>query len=602
MNSLHEALLSDIGDPSLLSPSTDSYIKSLKTNKSHDTFDPDIPLNLPNQPSSINSSTGFHNPREERIVSFVFWLIGVGILLPWNAFTSAAPYFQSRLCHSSHIFIRDNFEAIFGFMMNFSAVLSLVTVILYPTNSKKPISEKRKRNWNILPLFMYTITFLFATVYIFLPALSPDSFFYLTIAGLFICGASGSIAGANFVSLASVFPTHMALNPYFSGQGLGLVLLVTVNFVLTVGDNDVGVRNFYKENCYEEDGQNSNAQGNTAGKGQDGNHTNTMFSEIAESDPSDKNDFMDHCPEYTINMEAFFYFTLAIVVLIACVIGYILLERLAITRFYKESAKYSHLNEDTNNTADHHQDDDLFHSLHLLEMEADSVINSNRKENENLPSASKSNTFSTLQIHTSNEANNEVSASKLCKTWKMLSLPSLSIFVNLMVTLAIFPAWDNKLSSIHQCQDPRRIYNDLFFPFTFIVYYFFDLVGRISAGYMNFYQHEEQLHTQSKQLFIVSVLRCIFIPLFLFSPAHDSIIPKIAFFQSDWVTLIMMALFALSNGIILTMCFSVASDIVGPSMDQKEKSSMIMNLSMNVGLLLGSFMSFVMLKIGTGVW
>lgn len=31
-------------------------------------------------------------------IEFIFMFLGVGVLLPWNAYISAKPYFQSRLC------------------------------------------------------------------------------------------------------------------------------------------------------------------------------------------------------------------------------------------------------------------------------------------------------------------------------------------------------------------------------------------------------------------------------------------------------------------------------------------------------------------------
>ena len=64
----------------------------------------------------------------ERMVHFIFLLLGVGILIPWNAFVSAAPYFTSRLCQSGHDVI--NFEQWFGLVSNLSAVVSLGLTIL----------------------------------------------------------------------------------------------------------------------------------------------------------------------------------------------------------------------------------------------------------------------------------------------------------------------------------------------------------------------------------------------------------------------------------------------------------------------------------------
>ena len=61
------------------------------------------------------------------IVRVIFLLLGVGILMPWNAFVSAKPYFQSRLCSDDGQVIVD-FELWFGLIWNLSSVLSLAPI------------------------------------------------------------------------------------------------------------------------------------------------------------------------------------------------------------------------------------------------------------------------------------------------------------------------------------------------------------------------------------------------------------------------------------------------------------------------------------------
>jgi len=57
-----------------------------------------------------------------------FLLLGVGILIPWNAFVSAKPYFQARLCQNSKVIV--DFELWFGLVWNMSSVFSLGFIIL----------------------------------------------------------------------------------------------------------------------------------------------------------------------------------------------------------------------------------------------------------------------------------------------------------------------------------------------------------------------------------------------------------------------------------------------------------------------------------------
>jgi hypothetical protein len=61
------------------------------------------------------------------VIRAIFLLLGIGILIPWNAFVSAKPYFTARLCQSGRDIV--NFEQWFGLVWNFSSVLSLGLII-----------------------------------------------------------------------------------------------------------------------------------------------------------------------------------------------------------------------------------------------------------------------------------------------------------------------------------------------------------------------------------------------------------------------------------------------------------------------------------------
>ena len=101
----------------------------------------------------INSSIGSRDEGRSThqlsgsIVRVIFLLLGVGILMPWNAFVSAKPYFQSRLCSDDGQVIVD-FELWFGLIWNLSSVLSLGLIIL--STIVNDILKKRNRDNAIL--------------------------------------------------------------------------------------------------------------------------------------------------------------------------------------------------------------------------------------------------------------------------------------------------------------------------------------------------------------------------------------------------------------------------------------------------------------------
>eukprot|EP00339_Tiarina_fusa_P003496 CAMPEP_0117084626 /NCGR_PEP_ID=MMETSP0472-20121206/59554_1 /TAXON_ID=693140 ORGANISM="Tiarina fusus, Strain LIS" /NCGR_SAMPLE_ID=MMETSP0472 /ASSEMBLY_ACC=CAM_ASM_000603 /LENGTH=106 /DNA_ID=CAMNT_0004813679 /DNA_START=62 /DNA_END=378 /DNA_ORIENTATION=+ len=64
----------------------------------------------------------------ENFIEIVFLLLGVGVLLPWNAYVSAKPYFQSRLCGQGS-FIAGDVELWFSVLYNGASVISLAAVV-----------------------------------------------------------------------------------------------------------------------------------------------------------------------------------------------------------------------------------------------------------------------------------------------------------------------------------------------------------------------------------------------------------------------------------------------------------------------------------------
>ena len=670
MNQLNEALLSDIetnyvSTSSLSSNGRRKHMNNSMAEKIHS------PLSLENgnEFDRHDSNDNFipSNTSDfwsgERFVSIVFWLLGVGVLLPWNAFTSAAPYFESRFCASNSRVVRESFEAIFGLIFTLSSVTSLIVMLVAKLRNKSNYCKenqcdedyqnslameggnfrddtrnegcsnversnvkvhsfekllKELSNWSnldllfdkekddsillneckyeaveqinkshsrnqtltLVPMLLSTLTFIVSTIFIFVTSINVDAFFMMTITCLIICGACQSIASAMFVGLASIFPSGIALNPFFSGQGLGAILVVTINLFLAASDNEIGVRNFHAEYCpsYVGDLNFDQDQGN-----------------------------MDRCPTYTPNLEAFFYFLFAIIMLIACIIGYIILERLPITKFYKESAKYTDSGDEISITQNVNEYDAVINPTQecanivlqeeIQSMELDDSMKDILSEGDIQQNFVTSSNYQSYQPFDQQKARTTNQSSEMIRVWKVIFLPSLSIFLTLMVSVSIFPAWDVKLASVRQCVDSNRLYNDLFFPMTFVVYHVFDLIGRLIAGYVT--TNKDPLET-SKQLLFASIMRFLFIPLFLFCPANESIVPNI--FESDVITFFLLAILALTNGINMTTSFTVASDMVGPGIEGKYTTSIIMSLCLRLGLLFGSFLSFIILRIGTGHW
>lgn len=96
----------------------------------------------------VDPSPGRRRRRTRRhILQAIFLLLGVGVLVPWNAFISAKQYFQSRLCvhdaqtdtYSPSI---SNIESVFAMLYNLSSVLSLGLVITIQAMRDQQVAEE----------------------------------------------------------------------------------------------------------------------------------------------------------------------------------------------------------------------------------------------------------------------------------------------------------------------------------------------------------------------------------------------------------------------------------------------------------------------------
>ena len=190
-----------------------------------------------------------------RILQAIFLLLGVGILVPWNAFISAKQYFQSRLCvhdadTNTYVSSVSNIESVFAMLYNFASVLSLGLVITiqamrdqvaaaehsapssstdvgndddgYATNEQSQITmlagdavlqdgntsrtssaHKSHSFWLVMaPLSIYLVTFLGQSGMVFI--VRTPIFEQFTMISLVVCGMASVIAQSGIVATAGL--------------------------------------------------------------------------------------------------------------------------------------------------------------------------------------------------------------------------------------------------------------------------------------------------------------------------------------------------------------------------------------------------------------
>mmetsp|Transcript_24667 Transcript_24667/g.72152 ORF Transcript_24667/g.72152 Transcript_24667/m.72152 type:complete len:542 (-) Transcript_24667:141-1766(-) len=510
-------------------------------------------------------------------ISFIFYLLGIGSLLPWNAFINANEYFQSRLCSESSPNEGGLVELWFGLIFNVTGALTLgvfLAVDRYKEkressgnataadqvvseedqtelernggqvmdNSKRNDSHSRQMVYSSLSL--YLVVFLLTTVMVLVPSVQRSTFLTLTLSGIGVCGASMAITGTGVTAVAAMFPPSIGISSYFSGQATGGVVVAIANVIVAFAESP---DKFHDEHCSrhsKEDGQ------------------------------------IGHCPVYETDLASLSYFSVGCLFLVACLVGFHQLDRhirisnSTLTQGIEESIP----EESVESNAGREQ----FGTEIVLDVDFNADLSIDLQQ----PLLGGEDS---MERGAGPSSVNERSTSAV---WRAIFLPVLSIFITLFIVIIITPSWVVNIESTGRCAG-GRLQNDLFVPILFVVFNSGDLVGRVIAGKLG----PEKIKHLPKKLFAFSVSRILFLPLFLLCPAPNSVIPVII--NSDAYTILLLFLFALSNGFSINMSFMLFPRLLPDDEYLHEIGSTIMNFSLALGLFCGSFLSFSYVSFAT---
>jgi equilibrative nucleoside transporter 1/2/3 len=499
----------------------------------------------------------------KRVVKGIFGLLGIGILLPWNAFISAKPYFQARLCSGAGG-ISGNVELWFGLIYNLSSVLSLAIIILLqwrrdrktsaatyesssvlePSVQSNADEENDARTWRmiIVPLSAYLVVFLLTTLLVLFPSVNVAFFMSFTLIGLLLCGVCTAFASAGIVGTAGLFPANIGINPYFSGQAVGGVAVSLANFIAAaLGDP----RPFRETYCSSQ----------------------RSLQDV---------DGAACVPYHKIDWASFSYFLLGSVVLATCIAGYHYIDQ-----FQKMEARTSYES--------------------LVESVGEQVGTLFASERGIIELHDHAGSIglggSTISSSKSCDAEPHEHVSTVSSVLNAVKAPAFCIFMTFFVTLSLFPGWTSQLQSAHECTTRFRIANDLYTPLTFLIFNAGDLTGRILSGYVQL----DRIQNVSGKLVSLSLARLVFFPLLLFCVARDSVYVQMAF-RSDLFSLLVQAAFGVGNGMLTTLSFMYAPTLIPAIAQTQTRASEILNLALSVGLLCGSIFSFLFSRVAMGHW
>ena len=258
-------------------------------------------------------------------------------------------------------------------------------------------------------------------------------------------------------------------------------------------------------------------------------------------------------------LSALLYFIVAVVLLAACIVGYLFLQRLPFFRFY-------YVYPGGSNDASAHSESD-----HEDRFSASAGGGGNK---DLLPSLSDSN------VERVADAAEVTYASVFREVWPT-GLGVLYIFV---VTLSLFPTFVAAVAPLTEGSSSRLFEQSFFVSFAFLMFNVSDLLGRWLA--------EWRLLIPARWLWLASLLRTVFFPLILLANVQlqgvETDLPLII--PNDALYFVVVLLFGFTNGYVASSCMIAGPLSVAP--ERREKAGVVMINCLVWGLFLGSMLSF----------
>ncbi|XP_004363728.1 hypothetical protein CAOG_02889 [Capsaspora owczarzaki ATCC 30864] len=412
------------------------------------------------------------------------------------------------------------------------------------------------------PFVVQFISFLLTTIMVKMDSVSVEGFFGFTLVTVILCGGTTAFLQGGLFGLAGMLPARYT-GALMSGQALGGIIVSLASIFSTVGSS------------------------------------NQQVSAIA-------------------------YFTVSVVVILGCLIGFFVLLRLPVYKFYME-------------VADHHKAVQSQSRINLLRdkqqrygsgegsspllspsrlsdnmlsspLDSSVIVNGPMGGSSPAPPSPTPSTYSTTSptkmrlsmfrrrngSNHDSERGSQITVARsfdFGDVWKRIWPLALAVGYNFFVTLSVFPSITSSINSYTAASDPDNyFFNNLFTAVScFLFFNLGDYFGRILASWFAF--------PSAKYVWIPILLRTIFIPFFMLCNISGTRLDVV--FTSDAWPFILMALFATTNGYFGSLCMMYAPNKV--EVHEKEIAGTMMVFCLSLGLSLGSLISFGFKAIVTGV-
>uniref|UniRef100_A0A3B5M0L5 Uncharacterized protein n=1 Tax=Xiphophorus couchianus TaxID=32473 RepID=A0A3B5M0L5_9TELE len=165
--------------------------------------------------------TAINAPQDRyHAVWIIFFILGLGTLLPWNFFMTATMYFTSRLKdpiteHNNATSERNMLESKFNNVMTLCAMVPLLIFTCLNSFIHQRIPQKLRISGSLAAIFLvFMVTAILVKVDI-----EPVPFFTLTMIKIVCINSFGAVLQGSLFGLAGILPASYT-TPIMSGQGL----------------------------------------------------------------------------------------------------------------------------------------------------------------------------------------------------------------------------------------------------------------------------------------------------------------------------------------------------------------------------------------------
>ncbi|CAH0395770.1 unnamed protein product [Bemisia tabaci] len=208
-----------------------------------------VPQNTPPVDSSDRKNLQIFPKDRWNFVLITFYLLGIGILLPWFFFLTAYTYwmYKFRLLPQNDTLLHDilgddddisDLQTVFmGYLSLVATMSSTVTLCIYPFVGRK-FSLSSKMYFSLFNMFLL---FVITTALVKVDTDHwQDNFFYLTLGTIMLLNFSSAILQVTIFSVASLFPPRY-ISAIITGLAIGGVFAAIAQIVsLWVGASATG--------------------------------------------------------------------------------------------------------------------------------------------------------------------------------------------------------------------------------------------------------------------------------------------------------------------------------------------------------------------------